>query len=350
MKILVEILHPAHVHFFKNAIREWKSRGDSVLVLSRNKDVANALLDALHIPYESISAIGKGKASLVQEMVVRDFRMLKRALAFKPDILVGIMGVTIVQVAQIIRRPAVVFYDTENAKLTNSFVYPLAHSVCTPECYQGRVRGKHVRYPGYHELAYLHPDRFSPDPGVIRAAGVDHVKPYFILRFVSWQASHDVGEQGFDLEKKRQLVELLSRHGRVLISSESDLPTDLQPYRFSAPAEQIHHFLAFATLLVGESATMASEAAILGTPAFYIADTGRGYTDELETRYGLVHNYKLSEASLAIEKIQELLNDESLGSDTKQKQAHMLSQRIDVTAWLLEYVDQVVTETSSSAS
>jgi predicted glycosyltransferase len=207
-----------------------------------------------------------------------------------------------------------------------------------------------VRYPGYHELAYLHPERFSPDPEVVRAAQIDLRRPYFILRFVSWQASHDVGEKGFDLEKKRQLVKLLRRHGRVLISSESDLPSDLELYRFSAPAEQIHHFLAFATLLVGESATMASEAAVLGTPAFYIADTGRGYTDELETRYGLVHNYKLGEASLALEKIQELLNDEHLDSATKNKQKHMLSERIDVTAWLLGYIDQVVAETQSRAS
>jgi len=348
MKVLVEILHPAHVHFFRNAIAEWKARGDAVLVLSRDKDVANALLDAYEIPYESISAIGTGKASLVQEMIVRDFRMFRRALEFKPDLLVGIMGVTIVQVAQVIRRPAVVFYDTENAKLTNSFVYPLAHSVCTPECYKGRIRGTHLRYPGYHELAYLHPNRFAADPEVVRAAHVSLEKPYFILRFVSWQASHDLGEQGFDLGKKRKLVQLLSQHGRVMISSESALPTDLETYRFLPPAEQMHHFLAFATLMVGESATMASEAAVLGTPAFYIADTGRGYTDELEARYGLVHNYKLSSADLAIEKIKELLRDEHLDIGTKLKRERMLRERCDVTSWLLDYVDRVVAETKNN--
>lgn len=341
MRVLVEILHPAHVHFFRHAIAEWQARGDQVLVLSREKDVANELLDAYGIPYESISRLGHSKLSLLGEMLVRDLRMWKRARAFEPDVLVGIMGVTIVQVGRLIGRPAVVFYDTENAKVTNAFVYPLAHSVCTPECYAAPVRGRHVTYPGYHELAYLHPRRFTPDPEVVRRGGVDPDAPYFIVRFVSWQASHDVGEAGFDLEQKRAMVAELGRHGRVLISSEGALPEDLEPLRFSAPVHEMHHFIAFSRMLVGESATMASEAAVLGVPAFYIADTGRGYTDEEEERYGLVWNFQRQDASAALAKIQELLARPSLSADMAAARARLLEERIDVTEWLVRYVDGV---------
>lgn len=341
MRVLVEILHPAHVHFFRNAISAWKARGDEVLVLSREKDVANQLLEAYGIEYESISRLGKSKLSLVSEMLVRDVRMLRRARRFEPDVLVGIMGVTIAQVGPLIRKPAIVFYDTENAKLTNRIVYPLAHSVCTPECYDAPVNGNHVTYPSYHELAYLHPDRFTPDPEILQRAGIEATEPFFLLRFVSWQASHDVGEAGFDLELKRKLVSLLQKRGRVLISSENELPADLECLRFNAPPEEIHHFLAFATMLIGESATMASEAAVLGTPAFYIADTGRGYTDELEAKYQLVWNYKRAEAREALENIERLLNQADLAAKMKTRREKMLDQRIDATAWLLEYVDSV---------
>ena len=338
----MEILHPAHVHFFRNAIDVWTKRGDKVLVLSREKDVANQLLTAYGIPFESISRLGKSKISLLSEMVTRDVRMFKRAKSFKPDVLVGIMGVTIAQVGPLIRKPAIVFYDTENAKLTNRVVYPLAHSVCTPECYAARVNGNHIRYPSYHELAYLHPDRFSPDPEVVRRAGVDPFAPFFLLRFVSWQASHDVGEAGFDLEFKRKLVKQLQAHGRVLISSENALPDDLEELRFNAPPEQIHHFLAYAKMLIGESATMASEAAVLGTPAFYIADTGRGYTDEQEAKYQLVWNYKRQEARDALKEIERLLSDNDLDEVMKSRRAKMLEQRIDATSWLVNYVDSVI--------
>jgi len=342
MRVLVEVLHPAHVHVFRNAIQVWRARGDEVLVLSRKKEVANELLEAYGIPFESISELKRGKLSLAVEMVVRDTRMLTRALSFRPDVLVGVMGVTIVQVGKLIRRPAVVFYDTENAGITNSFVYPLAHSVCTPDCYEGSVRGRHVTYPSYHELAYLHPKRFTPDPSVVRRAGLEPNEPYFLLRFVSWQASHDLGEQGFDLAMKRRMVELAQRYGRVLISSEGPLPEDLEPLRFRAPPEEMHHFIAHARVLVGESATMASEAAVLGVPAFYIADTGRGYTNHEQLHYGLVWNYKRAEAAQALAQFEELCTDPALSSKMAAARARLLAERIDLTGWMVDYVDQVV--------
>ncbi len=341
MRILVEILHPAHVHFFRNAISTWLKRGDEVLVLSREKDVANDLLRAYNISFESISSLGKSKWQLVQEMLVRDARMWSHARRFKPDVLVGIMGVTIVQVGKLIGKPAIVFYDTENAKLTNRVVYPLAHSVCTPECYAAPVNGRHIRYPSYHELAYLHPQRFTPNRDLVKNAGVDPDEKYFILRFVSWQASHDVGEEGFSLTLQRELIALLQKHGRVLISSEMELPQELAHLKFTAPPEQIHHFLAFAHMLIGESATMASEAAVLGTGAFYIADTGRGYTDELQEKYELVWNYKRHEARAALERLSNLLDDETFETTIKNRHQKMLSERVDATHWLMNYVDSV---------
>lgn len=342
MRVLVEILHPAHVHFFRNAIAEWTARGDEVLVLSREKDVANDLLRAYRIPFESISRLGKSKLSLLSEMVERDVKMLRRARQYRPDVLLGIMGVTIAQVGPLIRKPAVVFYDTENAKVTNRFVYPLAHSVCTPECYAAPVNGTHVSYPSYHELAYLHPNRFTPDPEIVREVGIDPDEPFFLLRFVSWQASHDVGEQGFSLSMKRRLVESLAARGRVLISSEGELPKDLEPYRFVAPPENMHHFIARCRMLIGESATMASEAAVLGVPAFYIADTGRGYTDEQQHRYGLVFNYTRERAAEAFTQVNALLDDVDFPARVKLGHTRLLEDKVDATTWLVDYVDRVV--------
>ncbi len=342
MRILVEILHPAHVHFFRNAVRKWRERGDEVLVLSRDKDVAKQLLDAYGIPHISISKLGRHKWQLGVELLVRDGRMLKHALRFSPDVLVGIMGVSIAPVGRLLRRPAVVFYDTENATITNRFVYPLAHSVCTPQCYQGVVRGRHVAYPSYHELAYLHPVHFTPDPGVVARAGVDPNSSYFLLRFVSWQASHDLGEQGLGRDLQKRLVALLQPHGRVLISSEQPLPDGFEPLRFSAPPEDMHHFIAHARMLIGESATMASEAAVLGVPAFYIADTGRGYTDEQQDRYGLVHNYKRSQSDQALLEIQRLLAMPDLAAVSASLRRRLLQERIDTTDWMMRYVDSVV--------
>lgn len=345
MKILVEILHPAHVHFFRNAIQHWKARGDDVLVMSREKECANHLLHAYDIPFTSISKIGANKCQLIAEMLQRDWRMWHACRAFRPDILTGIMGVTIAQVGKLIRKPAVVFYDTENASMTNRFVYPLAHSVCTPDCYQGPVQGNHVTYPGYHELAYLHPNRFKPDPEVVQSGGIDPTQPFFILRLVSWQASHDLGEAGLENKILQAMVERLKPHGQILISSEKPLPHDFEPMRFNCPPEKMHHFLAFANMLIGESATMASEAAVLGTPAFFISDTGRGYTDEEEKRYGIVFNFKRHETDRIFNKLDELLAKPNIRASFIPQHRKLLHDKIDTTEWIIRHLDLVANNT-----
>ncbi len=313
-----------------------------MLVLSREKECANDLLKAYDISYTSISTLRKGTCYLLVEMLIRNWRMWIAARRFNPEVLVGIMGVTIVQVGKLIRKPAIVFYDTENASLTNRVVYPLAHSICTPTCYEERVKGHHLTYPGYHELAYLHPTRFTPDPSVLKKLGLDPDEIYFVVRFVSWQASHDLGETGLNLDFKRTLIAQLAEQGRVLITSEEPLPEDLQAYQFSLKPEHMHHVIAFSNMLVGESATMASEAAVLGIPAIFISDTGRGYTHEEENEYGLVFNYKRNQPQEILTKVDELLNIPM--EHFQQLRERLLKDKVDTTQWAMDYIDSVILE------
>jgi uncharacterized protein len=338
MRIVIDILHPAHVHFFRNFHQEMAGRGHELLITARDKDRSLELLERYALPYEQISTQKAGGRGLATEMVQRTGRLLKVMGDFRPDVMTGIMGPSIAVAGKVRRVPAVVFYDTEFAKQTNWFVYPLAHSVCTPDCYQGTVRGTHVRYAGYHELAYLHPNRFQPDPERLAAFGVEPEEPYSIVRFVSWQAIHDRREQGLSGMEKRHLVKLLERHGRVLLSSEAGLPPDLAPLQANGPVEDIHHLLAFAQLVVGESATMSSEAAVLGVPAAFIARTGRGYTDDEERRYGLVRHFTDDRFDAAVAAIEELLagSPRELGQAARQR---LLAEKIDVTQWMLDYFE-----------
>src|SRR6266540_6661545 len=196
MRILIDILHPAHVHFFRNFHAEMTERGHELLITARQKDRSLDLLDRYGLSFQQLSTQKSGGAGMAVEMTQRTGRLLKVMAAFRPDVMTGIMGPSIAVAGKARRVPAVVFYDTEFAKQTNWFVYPLAHSVCTPDCYGGPVRGTHVRYAGYHELAYLHPKRFQPDPERLAAFGVEPEEPYSIVRFVSWQAVHDRQERG----------------------------------------------------------------------------------------------------------------------------------------------------------
>lgn len=316
-----------------------RERGHDLRITSREKEVAVDLLEACGLPHVVISSQRPGGAALATELLTRTWRLGRLIRDFRPDALTGIMGPSIALAGAILRIPAVVFYDTEFATQTNRFVYPLAHTVCTPDCYRGRVRGRHVTYPGYHELAYLHPARFQPDPAALAGFGIDAGTPYALVRFVHWKAVHDRRERGLTSEQKRELVHRLERHGHVLLSSEGPLPADLEPRRVAGPVAAIHHLIAHAQVVVGESATMSSEAAVLGVPAVFIATTGRGYTDEQETRYGLVRHFTEGRFEEALDAA-ESLAAEGGSAAIAEGRRRLLDEKIDVTAWMVEFFEK----------
>jgi predicted glycosyltransferase len=210
---------------------------------------------------------------------------------------------------------------------------PFSDVVCTPSCFRKNFGAHQIRYNGYHEIAYLHPNWFVPDPGVLDEAGLSPVNPYIIVRFVSWQASHDVGQHG--IRDKVSLVKALEPYGRVLITSEVQLPPELEKYRIRISPEKVHDLLYYATLYFGEGATMASEAALCGTPSIYVSSlTGTmGNFIELEHTYDLL--YCFSDNEMALRKAEEILMDSESKTKWKIKRERLLHEKIDVTSFMV---------------
>ena len=341
MRILIDIIHPAHVHFYRNFIWEMKKRGHEVLVTAREKDIATDLLDAYQIKHIVISRMTNGLLNLGKELISRDIQLFRIAREFDPDIITGISNPSVTHVGKLLRKPSILFTDTEHAKLINSASFPFASTICTPSCYNKNISDKQTRYNGYHELAHLHPNRFTPDPAVLAELDLAEGDTFIIVRFVSWQASHDVGYNGLTLETRRKAIHEFENHGRVFVTSEKPLPEDFERYRISVSPEKMHDLLYYATLLYGESATMASECAVLGTHAIFCDFAGRGYTDEEERDYDLVYNFKLDGPSQerSIEKALELLQDPGLKEKGREKQKRLLNDKIDVTAFLVWFIE-----------
>lgn len=342
MKVLVDIWHPAHVHFFKNAIMRLKEEGHDILITARDKDVTLNLLEAYGFEYKKLSKPGKGIIGLFFELFKRDFLLHKIAKNFEPDVLVGVGGVSIAHVGKLIGKPSIVFTDTEHATLSNTITFPFADVVCTPSCFKKDLGKKQVRYNGYHELAYLHPDYFDPNPDVLKELGLDKGDKFFIIRLVSWGAAHDVGHRGMSLEDTRELIKRLEEHGAVFISSEEGLPEGLQKYELATEPKDIHNVLKYATMYLGEGATMATEAAILGTPSIYISSLvgTMGNFIELEQEYELIFNY--NDSDMAMNKAVELIQMPDLKEEWDKKRKTLLKDKIDVTKFTSEFIEDYV--------
>ena len=340
MKILIDMGHPAHVHLFKNFIWEMEKRGHEIKVTARDKDVTRQLLDAYHIPFEIVGRPLKGKFSLLREWVDRTYRIAKIGKNFNADIYIGVLNPATALSAWINRKLSVTFNDTEHAKFAKKITYPFTDHILTPSCYIGNIGKKQIRYNGYHEIAYLHPNHFVPNPAVLTELGLSEVDPFIIIRFVSWGASHDGGQWG--IRKKIDLVKALEQYGRVLITSEGVLPPELQHYQISASPEKMHDLLYYATLYIGEGATMASECAILGTHAIYVNTLKLGYTAEEDKKYHLVSDFssRICTDDSVLNESTRLLQNPDLKKESKRKCTILIKDKIDVTAFMVEFIEQ----------
>jgi len=339
MNILFDLSHPAHVHFFKNAYRILIKRGHNVKIAARDKDVTLQLLKDLDIPHQAISKIGKGLIGLGIELLQHETRLGKIARDFRADVILEIGGTFIVHAGKLLGIKTIVFTDTEHAKLSNMITFPFADYICTPESYHDDIGKKHIRYNGYQELAYLHPNYFRPNPSVLSELGIRPSERYFILRFVSWGASHDIGKKGISAENKIKLVQGLEKIGRVLITSESRLPDVLKSYQISVSPIHIHDLLYFAHMYIGEGATMATEAALMGTPSIYINPLGSGNLSEIIERYRLMVH--ITDGNIAYDQIIDLAASKNLEILQKSHHEDFINEKIDVTKWMVELIESL---------
>ncbi len=337
MEIIFTIQHPAHVHLFRNAIQELKEEGHQVSVYARNKDIAIELLKAYDIDYTVLAGDADSLGKLAAVQAKYEFRLAKEAWRIKPNVMVAMGEPAVAHIAKLVGARSLIFTDTEIGTLQNKLAFPFADRIYTPDCYQDNIGPKQVRYPGYHELAYLHPNRFTPDPSVVEGLGIDPNEKFVVLRLVAWNAAHDVGHSGFS-DPQEVVDQLESTGARVLVTAETDVADQLDSYRLDISPENIHHVLYYSNLFVGESATMATESAVLGTPAIFVSSTRRGYTNELEDKYRMVFTYSDDDRHIkGIVKAVELLRQTD-DKQWKKKRNEILDEKIDTSDFILEQV------------
>jgi len=338
MRILIDIGHPAHVHYFRNFIRLMEAKGHVLYVSARNRSIINYLLNHYNIPFYNR---GKGKNGIFGKliyMLFADLKILRKALQFKPDIFISFASPYAAQVSWLMRKPHIAIDDTEHAKFSQLFYKPFSAVFLNPSCFYENFGAKQIRFNSFVELFYLHPDYFSPSKDVLRILNIKESEKFILLRFVSWSANHDIGHSGLTLETKKQLVLTLTENYRVFISTEEENPDIFfEPYLLKIPPEKIHDLLNYAHLFIAESGTMASEAAILGTPVIYVNSLPlMGYLKE-EMNTGMLFHYKNSQN--VMEKVLELLQCIDLKQEFIHNHNNLLSNKINITAFLVWFIE-----------
>lgn len=344
MNILIYLGHPAQFHFSKNIISELQKNGHRVKILIKTKDVLENLVHLNGFEYQNIQEKPRRNTqfSILIASFERTFSVLKIARKFRTDILMG-CDASIAQAGFLLRIPAITVLedDIEVIPKLAKLTFPFTKLIIVPAvCNVGKWDYKKIPYYGYMKLAYLHPNRFKPDEE-IKTKYITNNK-YCLIRLAQLTAHHDVGIKGLNVKLVKQIIEIAESKGYVVyISSEGKLDEDLTGYQLIINQNEIHHIIAFASLLISDSQSMSVEASMLGVPSIRFSDfAGRiSVLEELEQKYKLTFGIPTSEPEQLLTLVDDLLSIDGLSILFKDRQKQMITDKIDVTAFFVWFIE-----------
>lgn len=340
-KFLFYLVHPAKFHFHKVQINKLKANGHEVDIVINTKDILEELIIEEGWDYTNlfpntrkIKKVHVYIAAFIS-LFLSVYRLWRYVGKKKYDVFIGD---ALVYLGRIKGVPA--FYPTDDvlsAVPEQAVWFIPTNYIIAPEVTDvGRFKTKKIGYKGYKALAHLHPNHFKPNRLKL-SADLQGDEPYFLIRCTGFGATHDLNKKGIDDTTLYGLVDRLSPHGKVLITSERELPKDLQQYEMNIRKSDMSHYIAFANMFIGDSTTMCTEAAVLGTPSvefdeyFYEIDQML----ELQDKYNLIDCFRTNETNQMYLKIEELLKTPNLEEVFNTRRDLFLDDMIDVSAFLI---------------
>jgi predicted glycosyltransferase len=336
MRVLVFTNTPAHVHVYKHAVAELERRGHEVLVLARDYGCTVALLDWYDLPYRVFGSCGTTQFSLLRRLPGHYVRMVLAARRFDPDVVFG-YGAYAAHTGFATGARTVLVTDSEPETLDVAVSRPFVDAILTPDTYRKDLGPKHYVFDGVTECAYLHPDVFTPRTDVRDRLGVGDDR-FVLLRFNAFGSHHDVGRSGLSPAQRRTLIERLAQSAVVFVSDEGgevDL-SDLPARRYDLHPALLHDVLAEAALLVADTQTMVTEAALLATPAIrsndWVGEDDMGNFVELAAA-GLIFN--LSDFDDVLSRATALLTDADVPATWRTRRDAFMADRVNLTELLV---------------
>lgn len=348
MQLVYYIAHPSQYYIFKN-LAPYLERDFEITITYSDKDVIKDQLTIDNLNYKKYE-IGYSKSKKIILKTLRNF--LKKEIDFfkiirkeKPKIIIG-SSVIIAHIGKLLGIPTLIINedDYDVISISAKIGYPFVTGIISPDvCNLGKFEKKSFKYNGYQKLAYLHPNYFSPNKKV---AGkyLDLNKKNFLIRLSALSAHHDLGVKGINDNQVNELINFLKQFGNIYISSERELPTNLENYRLKINPLHLHDVLSYVNLLISDSQSMSVESSLLGIPSIRISDfAGKiSVLEELENKYHLTYAIKPTHFNSVIHIIQsKIFIAEDYNSIFKERRNKMLSEKEDIVPYFLETIHKV---------
>jgi len=335
MKVLIDIVHPAHVHFFKFIIRDLKKNNHQVIITSRKKTITEKLLEEENIPYISLGDYKSNLDKIIKTIpiIIKLIIILKHFKFGKKDYIMGISPVHASIASKFVKSTCIGFTDTDFAPEQFYICSFFSNFIFTPKWFPLKVYGaKHIKYEGCHEYTYLNTKYFKPNAEIIRKYGLNANK-FIVVRLIDWDATHDIGKKGItDINK---FLNILSEKYEILITSEFPIRKKWKNKLYKGKLGDFHHFLSFSAGYIGEAFTTAQEALVLGKPSVVINPIKCLLFEQFNS-----NNELCRKTSNFLEAINILDNLVNLDEKKKEEMAYRYRKNfIDLNQFILKFIN-----------
>ena len=298
MNILFFYVHPSKYHLFKNTIKLLEDNGHYVDIAISDKEVLSDLLDSAGVRYFNLFPNGRKSKylSIKLNAFVGLFRTLWKLWLLtrkkKYDVYVTDDSLSILGFIQGV--PSIAFTDNDLATVPLvKLIFKSADKILAPSSTTlDNLEFKKISFKGNKAIAHLSPVYFARDPIVLKKYNLQN-KELFIIRLAKLNANHDVhGNPGITDDDLTELINLVPNNYDIIITSERNIPAEFKKYIFNIKPIDYTQILAHASFFIGDSSTMATEAAILGVPNILINNIAKklNVLIELKEVYK-IHNY-----------------------------------------------------------
>ena len=282
MRILFDILHPAHLNFYKKTIQYLQAEHDVTVLVRHRGDLVDFANKELNVP---IKVVGRHYGSRIGKLFGLFHRicyLICEGWKNPYDVATSHGGFYVSIASWIMGKRSVVFYDNAEYKLLFFLCRRFSSKFVIPQLLG--IKGKNIgTFNGYKELAYL--NRFKPEKEILEKYKVKKKKYIFIrqIAHISLDYWSDDSSQNM-----KGILDYLYQNNFSVIASVEEGATQILEFRefdniyvLPESTSEMHTLLYYAKCVISSGDTVAREAALLGTPAIYIGGRDMKINSEL---------------------------------------------------------------------
>ncbi len=336
MKIVVDIAHPAHVNFFKHALRVLAHDGHQVMITGLRRGKLPRILEQ-ELAEFPIHYVGKHRGTkfsiIVEANLLKFFRLFFLVLSQRPDFGLSVGSFTLGAVLKLFGKPNVQF-DDDPERPVNVFLEKLTSTrlffppIVAPQPNVGTMNA-------LKEWAYLSPRYFTAKTDGLSSYNLVP-KHYIFVREISTGSLNYADQEANTIAS---FADQLPKQYPVLLSLEDKQMTGSYPAHWTIlqePVPDIHSLLYHSRMVISSGDSMAREGALLGVPSLYVGSR------DMKAN-AIVKNKKMlfqCSASEAPDLVDQLIEKKLAIPTQGEFRAQLLAEWDDITQLIIRQVNR----------